>query len=128
MDSLMIQGFTESWFPKISWYFLISCTVWLIFGNFWINIQTFTHIVYESQAYLLKTPWQCQTHTILFLNSTGVLERSKFVILEKIARVVNDTWSRSFREYWLLQYWLFDYRLLLAMANCVTMETTLPVY
>ena len=62
------------------------------------------------------------TRTTLFLDSTGLLERSTFVILEKIARVANDTQLRSFCEYRLLD------RLRLAMANCVAMEATLPFY
>ena len=68
------------------------------------------------------TLMQCRTRTTLFLDSTGLLERSTFTILEKIARVANDTRSRWFREYRLLD------RLLLAMANRVTMEATLPFY
>ena len=59
---------------------------------------------------------QHRTRTTLFLDSTGLLERSTFLILEKIARVANDTRSRSFREYRLLD------RLRLAMANHVAME------
>ena len=62
---------------------------------------------------------QRRTRTTLFLDSTGLLERSTFLILEKIARVANDTRSRSFRDYRLLN------RLRLAMANRVAMETTL---
>ena len=65
---------------------------------------------------------QRRTHTALFLDSTGLLERSTFAILEKIARVANDTRSRSFHEYRLLD------RLRLAMANRVAMEATLPFY
>ena len=42
---------------------------------------------------------QRRTRTTLFLDSTGLLERSTFVILEKIARVANNTRSRSFHEY-----------------------------
>ena len=61
---------------------------------------------------------QRRTCTTLFLDSTGLLERSTFAILEKIARVANDTRSRLFHEY----------RLRLAMANCVAMEATLPFY
>ena len=45
-----------------------------------------------------------------------------FAILEKIARVANDTRSRSFRD-----YRLFD-RLQLAMANSVAIKATLPFY
>ena len=65
---------------------------------------------------------QCHTRTTLFLDSIGLLEQSTFAILEKIARVANDTRSRSFREYQLLD------RLQLAMANRVAMEATLPFY
>ena len=65
---------------------------------------------------------QHRTRTTLFLESTGLLERSTFAILEKIARVVNDTRSRSFRDYRLLD------RLRLAMANRVAMKATLPFY
>ena len=65
---------------------------------------------------------QRRTRTTLFLDSTGLLERSTFAILEKIARVANDTQSRSFRDYRLLD------RLQLAMANRVAMEATLPFY
>ena len=63
---------------------------------------------------------QRRTHTTLFITSTGLLERSTFAIVEKIARVANDTQSRSFQEYRLLD------RLQLAMANRVAMEATLP--
>ena len=59
---------------------------------------------------------QRRTRTTLFLDSTGLLERSTFAILEKITRVANDTRSRLFHEYRLLD------RLQLAMANCVVME------
>ena len=45
---------------------------------------------------------QRRTRTTLFLESTGLLERSTFAILEKIARVANDTRSRSVRDYRLL--------------------------
>ena len=45
---------------------------------------------------------QCRTCTTLFLNSTGLVEQSAFTILEKIATVANDTQSRSFHEYQLL--------------------------
>ena len=45
---------------------------------------------------------QRRTRTTLFLDSTGLLERSTFAILEKVARVANDTRSRLFREYRLL--------------------------
>ena len=45
---------------------------------------------------------QRRTHATLFLDSTGLLERSTFAILDKIARVANDTWSRLFCKYWLL--------------------------
>ena len=62
---------------------------------------------------------QRRTRTTLFLDSTDLLEQSTFAILEKIARVANDTRSRSFHEYRLLN------RLRLAMANCVAMEATL---
>ena len=62
------------------------------------------------------------TRTTLFLDSTGLLEQSTFVILEKIARVANDTQSRLFCEYRLLD------RLQLAMANHVAMKATLPFY
>ena len=65
---------------------------------------------------------QRRTRTTLFLDSTGLLERSTFAILEKIARVANDTRSRAFREYRLLN------RLRLAMANHVAMEATMPFY
>ena len=65
---------------------------------------------------------QCHTRTTFFLDSTGLLERSTFVILEKIARVANNSWSRSFHEYRLLD------RLRLAMANRVAMEATLSFY
>ena len=63
---------------------------------------------------------QRRTRTTPFLNSTGLLEWSTFTILEKIARVANDTRSRSFRECQILD------RLRLAMANRVAMEVTLP--
>ena len=65
---------------------------------------------------------QCHTCMTLFLDSTGLLEQSTFAILEKIARVANDTRSGSFREYHLLD------RLRLAMANRVAMEAMLPFY
>ena len=65
---------------------------------------------------------QRRTRTTLFLESNDLLERSTFAILEKIARVANDTRSRSFCDYRLLD------RLRLAMANRVTMEATLPFY
>ena len=65
---------------------------------------------------------QCRTRTTLFLDSTGLLERSTFAILEKIARVANDTRSRLFREYQLLD------RLQLGMANRVAMEAMLPFH
>ena len=65
---------------------------------------------------------QRRTRTTLFLESTGLLERSTFAILEKIATVANDTRSRSFRDYRLLD------RLRLAMATCVAMKATLPFY
>ena len=60
------------------------------------------------------------TRMTLFLDSTGLLEQSMFAILEKITRVANDTRSRLFREYQLLD------RLRLAIANRVVMEATLP--
>ena len=65
---------------------------------------------------------QRHTRTTLFLDSTGQLERSIFSILDKIARVANDTRSRSFREYRLLD------RLRLAMANHFAMEATFTFY
>ena len=65
---------------------------------------------------------QRRTRMTLFLESTGLLERSTFAILEKIARVANDTRSRSFRDYRLRD------RLRLVMANRVAMEATLPFY
>ena len=34
---------------------------------------------------------QRRTHTTLFLDSAGLLKRSMFTILEKIARVANNT-------------------------------------
>ena len=34
---------------------------------------------------------QRRTRMTLFLDSTGLLERSTFAILEKIARIANDT-------------------------------------
>ena len=63
-----------------------------------------------------------QRRTRTTLDSTGLLERSTFAILEKIARVANDTLSSSFREYQLLD------RLRFAMANRAAMEATLPSY
>ena len=39
------------------------------------------------------------THTTLFLDSTGLLKRSMFAILKKIARVANNTQSKSFHKY-----------------------------
>ena len=65
---------------------------------------------------------QRRTRMTLFLDSTGLLERSMFAILEKIAKVANDTQSRSFCKYRLLD------RLQLAMANRVAMKATLPFY
>ena len=65
---------------------------------------------------------QRRTRKTLFLDSTSLLKRSAFAILEKIARVVNDTLSRSFCEYRLLN------RLRLAMANRFAMVATLPFY
>ena len=65
---------------------------------------------------------QCHTRTTLFLDSNDLLERSTFAILEKIARVANDTRLRSFHEYQLLD------RLRLAMANHAAVEATLPFY
>ena len=62
---------------------------------------------------------QRRTRTTLFLDSTGLLERSTFAILEKITRVANDTRSSEYR--------LLD-RLRLAMANRVAMEAMLPFY
>ena len=41
-------------------------------------------------------------HCALFLNSTGLLKWAMFAILEKITRVANDTQSRMFHEYQLL--------------------------
>ena len=75
----------------------------------------------SSQTYSTAL-MQRRTRTILFLDSTGLLERSTFAILEKIAKVANDTRLRSFREYRLLN------RLRLAMANRIAMEATLPFY
>ena len=46
---------------------------------------------------------QCHTRTTLFLDCTDLLERLTFAILEKIARVTNDTRLRWFREYQLLK-------------------------
>ena len=65
---------------------------------------------------------QHRIRTTLFLDSTGLLERLAFAILEKIARVANDTLSRLFCEYQLLN------RLQLAMANRFAMVATLPFY
>ena len=65
---------------------------------------------------------QRRTRTALFLNSTGLLEQSTLAILEKIARVPNDTRSRLFQQYQLLD------RLRVAMPNRVTMEAMLPFY
>ena len=62
-----------------------------------------------------------QRRTTLFLVFTGLLERSTFSILEKIARVANDTRSRSFHEYRLLDRLRF-------MANRIAMDATLPFY
>ena len=45
---------------------------------------------------------QCRTRMSLFIDPTGLLERSMFAILEKVIRVVNDTLSRLFHEYRLL--------------------------
>ena len=66
---------------------------------------------------------QRRTRTTLFLESTGLLERSTFEILEKIARVASNTRSRSFHD-----YRLFDRLRLIIMANRVAMEATLPFY
>ena len=61
---------------------------------------------------------QHHTHTTLFLESTGLLERSTFAVLEKIARVANDTRSRSFHKYWCFKgFWL-------TMANHLEMVAT----
>ena len=65
---------------------------------------------------------QRRTRTTLFLDSTGLLKRLAFALLEKIARVANVTLSRSFCEYRLLN------RLRLAMANRFAMVATLPFY
>ena len=65
---------------------------------------------------------QRRSCTTLFLNCTDLLERSTFAILEKIARVANDTRSRLFHEYQLLD------RLRIAMANRVAIEATLRFY
>ena len=65
---------------------------------------------------------QLRTRTTLFLDSTGLFERSTFAILKKIARVANGTRSRLFCDYQLLD------RLRLTMANRVAMEATLPFY
>ena len=65
---------------------------------------------------------QRRTRTTLSLDSTGLLERSSFAILEKIARVANDTLSRSFCEYRLFN------RFRLAMASRFVMVATLPFY
>ena len=48
------------------------------------------------QSIYSTTLVQCRTRTTLFPNSTGLLERSTFMIVEKIARVANDTRSRLF--------------------------------
>ena len=63
------------------------------------------------QHYMCTTP---------FCHSTGIFQQSMLAILEKIARATNDTQSRSFCKYRLLD------RLQFAMANCVAMEATLP--
>ena len=65
---------------------------------------------------------QHHTRTTLFLNSTGLLERSTFAILEKIARVANDIRLRLFHEYRLQD------RLRLVMANRVAIKATLLFY
>ena len=65
---------------------------------------------------------QRRTLTTLFFDSTDLLEWSTFAILEKIARVANDTWSWSFREYQLLD------RLQLAMGSHVEIEAMLALY
>ena len=65
---------------------------------------------------------QRRTRMTLFLDSTGLLEQPTFAIPEKIARVANDTRSRSFRDYQLLN------RLRLAVANHVATKATLPFY
>ena len=68
------------------------------------------------------TLMQSHTCTTLFLDSTGLLKQSMFAILKKIGSVANDTRSRSFCEYQLLN------RLQLAIANLVTMVDILPFY
>ena len=60
MDSLNIQGFTESWFPKTSWDFLIFLYNVSNIRNKrkYLNKDSvrFSHIVYNIQA-LFWTPW-----------------------------------------------------------------------
>ena len=63
MDSLKIQGFTKSWFPKVFWDFLIflhnvtNIRSKMKYSNKdSIDSARFSHIVYEIQA-SLRTPW-----------------------------------------------------------------------
>ena len=84
---------------------------------YYINYHTTVFTSTYSTALM-----QRRTRTTLFLDSTGLLEQSAFAILEKIARVANDTLSRSFCEYQMLN------RLRLAIANRFAMVATLPFY
>ena len=65
---------------------------------------------------------QHRTCIKLFLESTGLHERSIIVIFKKIATVLNNTRSRSFHEYWWLE------RLRMAMDIHVAMLAMLPCY
>ena len=52
----------------------------------WVYMYMYVYVCVHS-----TTLMQHHTRTTLFLESTGLLERSAFVILEKITRVANDT-------------------------------------
>ena len=57
-------------------------------------IHIITHYICMYSTALMKR----RTYTTLFLDSTDLLEQSTFEILEKIARVANDTQLRSFHD------------------------------
>ena len=49
------------------------------------------HHITPPATYYSTTLTQHRTHMALILDSTGLLERSKFAILKKISGVTNDT-------------------------------------
>ena len=90
-------------------------------GRKWMHEMGFEVQAVKKGSYSTAL-MQRRTRTALFVDSTGLLERSVFAILEKITRVANDTLSRSFCEYRFLN------RLRLAMANHFAMVAPLPFY